>query len=495
MLLIKQKLIVSFPVMCVLYKNETYESLRAIMFAILSRAPAMKNVNEITTELTETVIKVVRLCFQLAKIKCTWYYYIQETSQAWIKLKLPFDVESIYKDENKLLRYTWALPLALQHQKAEEFNDIITILNDLQDLPNDSDIFMDTLDEKWKTRLKYILPYPMNEYADMLEIAERKLAIGFLTGKKTILGILPKKRIIDAGIETSYNLEKFLEKALTEDAVVRITSKIIMEQPCNMHVSATAGLNDLECAHTDDIENELIPAFYKRVHLKGPIDNSQKKIKRLEVIENVLNEVVNETDVSSDNDDMSMFESSPYFDSDITEDDHYDEPLQKVSLSKMKQKTNIEQEISLTSSSKKVKDTSSFTLEKQLLQSEIVICDTETTTFNDKISKTNFFTLDNDNNHQEDCSVSDPLDINLPKPKRPKIISSKILAKNLHIDKSNQRKDEENCNTLRTRRARESKTSKWLDDFIILEDRKKKREKNKENKKESDESVEKRKCT
>ncbi|KAF7990546.1 hypothetical protein HCN44_000351 [Aphidius gifuensis] len=190
-----------------------------------------------------------------------------------------------------------------------------------------------------------------------------------------------------------------------------------MEQPCNMHVSATAGLNDLECAHTDDIENELIPAFYKRVHLKGPIDNSQKKIKRLEVIENVLNEVVNETDVSSDNDDMSMFESSPYFDSDITEDDHYDEPLQKVSLSKMKQKTNIEQEISLTSSSKKVKDTSSFTLEKQLLQSEIVICDTETTTFNDKISKTNFFTLDNDNNHQEDCSVSDPLDINLPKPK------------------------------------------------------------------------------
>lgn len=139
------------------------------MFDLLRQVPAMQNIEEITTEFSETVIKVLKLCFQSAILRCTG---------------LALEGNCITKEECKLLKYSRALPLALQHRRVENFNDLLVCLDKLDTLNDIHAIFKERLKKNWRLRINFILPYSENEnYLNSIEASERQIALEFSTTK------------------------------------------------------------------------------------------------------------------------------------------------------------------------------------------------------------------------------------------------------------------------------------------------------------------------
>ncbi|KAF7994215.1 hypothetical protein HCN44_001798, partial [Aphidius gifuensis] len=109
---------------------------------------------------------------------------LQEITTHWMALDLPFEREFAIK--NKLLRYSWALPLAVEHQnKKDTLEDAIKSLPDYLEYPN-TKVFINEVKEKWSSRIKYVLPF--STYHDIhtsIESHERRLELEFSSEIKT----------------------------------------------------------------------------------------------------------------------------------------------------------------------------------------------------------------------------------------------------------------------------------------------------------------------
>ncbi|KAF7995298.1 hypothetical protein HCN44_005958 [Aphidius gifuensis] len=129
-------------------------------------------INEINVDNTNKVASVV-----VEKVS-------HDITTHWMALDLPFKREFAIK--NKLLRYSWALPLAVEHQnKKDTLEDAIKSLPDYLEYPN-TKVFINEVKEKWSSRIKYVLPF--STYHDIhtsIESHERRLELEFSSEIKT----------------------------------------------------------------------------------------------------------------------------------------------------------------------------------------------------------------------------------------------------------------------------------------------------------------------
>ncbi|KAF7988903.1 hypothetical protein HCN44_007213 [Aphidius gifuensis] len=126
----------------------------------------------ITTELDHIIVKVLKQFFQTSKIRCTWFYYIEEISKYWIDLELPFDEE--LHEVGQLLKCAWAIPLALEHGKSigMTFEKVMTAIEryvNIEEYPN-TVVFKEKLKLSWASRISFICPFSTSDYEATAEI-------------------------------------------------------------------------------------------------------------------------------------------------------------------------------------------------------------------------------------------------------------------------------------------------------------------------------------
>lgn len=121
---------------------------------------------------------------------------LQEITRNWIDSGLPFDLDSIAKKELKILKYAWAIPLAIEHGIIgnNTLTDIIPCLTNVLDLAiyPETATFKEKLIQTWDSRIKFVLPYSSCKMSDLVEITERCATTTFALDKEEALKVLGK---------------------------------------------------------------------------------------------------------------------------------------------------------------------------------------------------------------------------------------------------------------------------------------------------------------
>ncbi|XP_044015826.1 uncharacterized protein LOC122857629 [Aphidius gifuensis] len=276
----------------------------------------MKSVKMITTELDHIIVKVLKQFFQTSKIRCTWFYYIEEISKYWIDLELPFDEE--LHEVGQLLKCAWAIPLALEHGKSigMTFEKVMTAIEryvNIEEYPN-TVVFKEKLKLSWASRISFICPFSTSKVNDVLEACENRM-MGRLHKKNTVdildainkniqlmkknkkikrlFTTLDKTTIISCGykllMNTCSEIQIFLYECSTDEAKRVLYHKVQVGLPCDYE--ATAEIHDLE-DHPDCEQNNNTTIRFRRDHYEGPVGGPEKRRRRNKNLDDVIYSVV-----------------------------------------------------------------------------------------------------------------------------------------------------------------------------------------------------------
>ncbi|XP_044011975.1 uncharacterized protein LOC122854977 [Aphidius gifuensis] len=303
------------PAIFVLFKRKSYEIFKRIMYYLLNYSPCLSAIETITTELDENIIKAIRRCFQNAKIRSTLFYFQKETTSNWKNLGLQFDEEHVH--ENKILKYCWAAPLAAEHDnKANTFKNVIEILlsQAQESLDLNTTKFVNDLECKWSSRLKYVLPYSTYEIQNDIEAIERQLELDFCDQTVKTLKILEKmmktitgfkinnsiyklfkakdkRNITDAGKklrDERWSLEQFLANCLTGDSITSLYYKMDIE-PSMYNV--TADIRDLEDPKNSSPDIRMSDRYMDLSTCSNPSQGREHKRQRKEKLDDIIDNV------------------------------------------------------------------------------------------------------------------------------------------------------------------------------------------------------------